>query len=365
MDIGERLKIAREAIGYTQTEAAKKAGLSGAPAISELESNKREPKFSQLNKLAEIYHKTVEFFFSDEIVTEEVLLWRKKPETQLYKETEEVFKELCLQYHNLELLTDEKKKAFLPFAKTSQAISSFEDSKSLALDIYKEFELGSIPSMALKQTLEEKYYVKIFYLDFEGSAISTVSSIFGPAILLNKKNKSWRRNYDLAHELFHILTWSNFRTNSVNIPTEKEEQLADKFASTLLLPEAPLLERLRGQVENNRISFTSAMLDNLAREFGVSFEALLWRIKSIYGLDESKTKEYIERVKETQRIPRLSDTPEELPERYCVLAQRALKQGKLSLMQFAKYMRISYKKAQEYLTEDEDITDEKISISVA
>ncbi|MBA7715445.1 hypothetical protein ES703_124491 [subsurface metagenome] len=34
-------------------------------------------------------------------------------------------------------------------------------------------------------------------------------------------------------------------------------------------------------------------------------------------------------------------------------------------MQFAKYMSMSYRKAQEYLTEDEDFKDEKISISVA
>ena len=34
-------------------------------------------------------------------------------------------------------------------------------------------------------------------------------------------------------------------------------------------------------------------------------------------------------------------------------------------MQFSRYMGISYRKAQEYLVDDEDFTDEKISISVA
>jgi molybdenum-dependent DNA-binding transcriptional regulator ModE len=42
-----------------------------------------------------------------------------------------------------------------------------------------------------------------------------------------------------------------------------------------------------------------------------------------------------------------------------------LRDGKLSLIQFAKYMGISYKKAQEYLMDEEDFTDEKISIPVA
>jgi hypothetical protein len=63
--------------------------------------------------------------------------------------------------------------------------------------------------------------------------------------------------------------------------------------------------------------------------------------------------------------PRESDKVESLPERYCDLAQRALRNGRLSLMQFAKYMGISYKKAQEYLTDEEGLTDEEISIPVA
>ena len=63
--------------------------------------------------------------------------------------------------------------------------------------------------------------------------------------------------------------------------------------------------------------------------------------------------------------PRESEKPETLPARYCDLAQRALRDGRLSLIQFAKYMGISYKKAQEYLMDDEDFADEKFTIPVA
>jgi transcriptional regulator with XRE-family HTH domain len=50
MDIGQRLKIARESIGYTLEKASQESGI-GQSSLSEFENNKREPKFSHLSKL--------------------------------------------------------------------------------------------------------------------------------------------------------------------------------------------------------------------------------------------------------------------------------------------------------------------------
>ena len=54
MNIGQRLKNARETIGYTQKKVSELTGV-GESSISEFENNEREPKFSQLSKLAEVY----------------------------------------------------------------------------------------------------------------------------------------------------------------------------------------------------------------------------------------------------------------------------------------------------------------------
>ncbi len=108
-------------------------------------------------------------------------------------------------------------------------------------------------------------------------------------------------------------------------------------------------------------------MDNIAREFDVSLEALLYRVASIHRFRKEDTERYVNAAKQYLKLlkPRTSYKPNKLPERYCDLAQRALREGKLSLMQFAKYMDISYRKAQDYIMEDEDFTDEKISIPVA
>lgn len=366
MNIGERLKIARETIGYNQTEAAQKAGLSSASTICDFENGKREPKFSQLSKLAEIYHKSVEFFFSENIPAEPILLCRSSPADEANrKKVEAEFKELCEQYYKLEVLTGELRDVRLPEpdCKNSNEFQ-FGDAYSLAHKTAREFSLGDIPSDSLKRVLEEKYYIKIFHFPFEGSAISTVDQ-FGHAILLNnsESTKEWRRNFDLAHELFHILSWNIFRSYTYNyVSSDLEEKLADAFASALLMPEELLKDKFR-QYSNNKGQITFDRLDDIAREFGVSLEALLWRLHYIYKKEKAETTKYIE-IARNYRKPRQSPMPNKLPERYCALAERALREGSLSLMQFAKFMDISYKKAQEYLTEDEDFTDEKVSIPV-
>ena len=220
----------------------------------------------------------------------------------------------------------------------------------------------------LQKKLQQKaeLYGVIFYLDFSGSAISTVSSEFGSAILLNRQNRLWRRNYDLAHELFHLLTWDVFRKGNTDAsePSELEEKFANAFASRLLLPAESVKDRIETAIKDNKVSLIA--LDEIAREFGVSLEALLWRMPYLYNISGEVIVKYVEQAERIIRRPsRKSDEPDELPERYCSLAIRALREGKLSLMQFAKYMGISYRKAQEYLTENEEFTDEEISISVA
>ena len=365
MNIGERLKIARNSIGYTLEKASQESGI-GQSSISEFENNKREPKFSHLSKLADIYKKKIEFFLADKPIIEKVMLWRDKPiSEEEMKKTEQEFYQLCEQYRDLEILMDEVKQSKLPVPDITEPEKfDYDQAELFAKEVQEKFRLGDVPISSLKQILEEIYHIKIFYLDFPGSAISTVSEEFGPAILLNAKNKQWRRSYDLAHELFHLLTWNVFRSKS-KLKDGHENRLANAFASRLLMPEEPVKARVKAGI-NDKGQISLDRLYDIAREFDVSLIALIYRIASIYRFKKDETKKYIDSAEKYLRSlkPRPSYEPPKLPERYCDLAMRALREGKQSLMQFAKYMSISYKKAQEYLTEEEGFTDETISISV-
>ena len=368
MQIGERLRIARDAIGCTLEKTAEETGI-GQSSLCEFENGKREPRFSQLSRLAEFYKRPIEFFLSDNSPVGAAMLWRDPPsrEEQI-KKTEAEFRQRCEQFHRLEVLMAEPKATDLPQAKGSREKFSYRDGAQLAEEFQKQFLLSEIPSGLLRQVLEEKFRVKIFHLAFSGSAISVLSPEFGAAVLLNSQNKLWRRNSDLAHELFHLLTWNIFRdpNPSTCAASETEEKLADAFASRLLLPTDAVKNRIddlkdaKGQISMER-------LDEIAREFGVSLKALLWRLLYLYNKSAEEIQQYIKEAEKLRltRPPRQSDLPDNLPERYCSLAVRALQEGKLSLLQFAKYMGLTYKEAQECLMSRENEVDEKVSIPVA
>ena len=60
-------------------------------------------------------------------------------------------------------------------------------------------------------------FVKVFHLPLEptGTAASTYGEAFGMAVLLNSSHVAWRRNFDLAHELFQqILELENQGSNN-------------------------------------------------------------------------------------------------------------------------------------------------------
>jgi Zn-dependent peptidase ImmA (M78 family)/transcriptional regulator with XRE-family HTH domain len=367
MQIRQRLKVARKAIGFTLERAANESGI-GQSSLSDFENGKREPKFSQLSKLADVYRKTVEFFLTDEAIVEDVILWRDRPSEEEAKKTEAEFKQLCQQYRNLEVLLNEISSVKLSQPDVKREQFDYRQAGHLAESFQRTLLLGDIPSASVKQILEEKFYVKIFHLEFCGSTISTVSKEFGPAILLNSKSKVWRRNFDLGHELFHLLTWQIFREADAgeHEPSEFEEKLANAFASRLLLPTDTVKDKIEQAADQKKqISFKA--LDEIAREFGVSLEALLWRMLYLNNKSAEDIEGYIKHVQQMKisRPARRSDQPDKLPERYCTLAIRALREGKLSVMQFKKYMDLSYKEAEGYLTDEEGLTDEKISISAA
>jgi Zn-dependent peptidase ImmA (M78 family) len=224
--------------------------------------------------------------------------------------------------------------------------------EELARSVRAQLGLGDRPALALPRVLEEDYGVKVFHLAFEptGTAACSRSETFGDAILLNAGNVRWRRNFDLAHELFHLLTWGVFRSSSATT-TGEEEKLADRFASALLLPEEALRSAVtRRQTETNKLS--TAALFEIARDFDVSIDALVWRLHDLYGgKDREYTKKRIEALHEVAKLyeERTKDAPPPRPERFRALAITTLRAGEISTGRFAEYLGISRGEAMKYV----------------
>ena len=369
MELGKRLLEARERTKLSLTDVKQRTAI-GESSLSEFENGKREPKIKQLVMLAELYGKQLSFFLSEQAEAEDQILWRTQP-----AEGAEIhecrFLKLCAQYRRLEEWMHDVISPQLPNA---ESIRTYTDVEGLALKVGRDLNLGDRPAFALHRALEEDCGIKVFYEDLEpaGTAACVKSKQFGWAILLNAKNAPVRQNFDLAHELFHLLVWNVYRPSSGNasygagtesIAEGTEEQFADKFASCLLLPN----DAVRKAADRRRTAdgkLPKVVLPDIAKQFGVSTAALIWRLHWVYNwgqTQEEGTRQLIESVKSLREVPiggEKTEQPAKYPERYRMLAVQALRRGELSVGRFMEYTEIGRKEAMSYQEQEENLLGE-------
>jgi XRE family transcriptional regulator, fatty acid utilization regulator len=371
LKLAERLVYARNRAGLTGAQVRERTQI-GESSLSEFENGKREPNLSQLQKLARAYQRSIAFFLESSPIRQELVLWRERPEKEA-TEIEARFLRLCEQYHNLEIWCNEHAPLMLPQEKTKPADTyTNSDAEELAKSVRRELQLGDRPGPGLLNTLEEVCGIKIFHLEFEptGTAASTLNETFGAAILLNALNVRWRRNFDLGHELFHVLTWDIFRTTNDEqtsvIPSDREERLADIFAANLLMPSEATKTAVNTRRKGGTLTFEA--LFDIAREFDVSVESLLWRIHYLFRshAETESTKQDIEKARRLASVfgEREQTKVPVRPSRYKALAIRALRHGEMSMGRFAEYLDITRQKAMEY-AEQESGDDEEIQFAPA
>ena len=353
MDLIAKLKHARENIGLTQKRVSALSGIDDS-SLSAFETGRAEQRLGQLARLAEVYRVPVTYFFDETAPAPQVVLWRNEPEDEAQARGD--FLQLCRQYRQLEAWTNEPNDKQLPNIDTSTGTFHYPQVEELANNAREIMGLGDRPGQSLYTVLEEVYGTKIFHLDLgdTGTAASAVSEEFGQAILFNTRCSRWRRNHDLAHELFHLLTWARFNhTDASARPSDTEEKYATCFAGNLLLPADVVRPAIAKAADaEGRISFDQ--IDTVAREFDVSLESLIWRMHFLNNWKSDTTHHYVDQAKAfvtaTHREP--GEKPRRLPERYRALAIKALRNGDISQGRFAKFMNVSRPKVDVYMAKD-------------
>ncbi|MDP1560526.1 MAG: XRE family transcriptional regulator [Pirellulaceae bacterium] len=359
MTIGTRLKWAREAAGLTQRQLSVETEI-GVSTISEFESDTRGPSALQMVQLAAALQRSVDFFHQPGAPTAEVVLWRQRPTDAPVERIQVQLLQLAEQFHRLEQLCGNPEPPQLEFASGDATTFSLRKAEGLAHEFRNRYALGERPGQVLLRVLEDVIGVKVFFLDFEpsGTAACTLSDKFGPAILLNGKNVSWRRNFDLAHELFHLLTWKVFRSHSslgTEVSTPREERLADCFAGHLLVPDDALRAAItRQQREKTTLDFDD--LFDVARQFAVSVPALVFRCQEEGIIHRDAADRLLTQILGRNHFweKRKNFPPPKRPFRFEALAFEAIGKGLIGTGKFADFMGISRHQAMKLLEEKED-----------
>jgi len=337
-------------MNLTLADVQKRSGI-GSSTLSEFENGKREPRLLQLKDLAELYHRSTSFFLDEGPLPVEIVLWREKPTSPNAELVQAELLKLAEQYRNLERWCEDVEEHDLPTKRGNPQRFGYTQAEKLAHEFRTRYGLGDRPGQSLLRVLEEVCKVKVFHMQFEpsGSAACTFSDRYGAAILLNSNHVRWRRNFDLAHELFHLLTWKVFRqldTSSTVEASPQEEKLATCFARNLLMPQDQLriaIDSQRG--ERKKLAFDD--LFEIARQFDVSVEALLRQVGFIYNLSEDVVEQDIETLRDRISFwdKRQHDTPPNRPLRFEALASEALRKGLIATGRYAEYLGITRRQA--------------------
>jgi Zn-dependent peptidase ImmA (M78 family)/transcriptional regulator with XRE-family HTH domain len=354
--VAARLRRAREEAGMTLTEATRKMGFENHQVLLNIEKGERAVKALELVHFAQLYTRTLDFFLSAaEPAPRPTVAWRERGDEAQVKQAEHRFLSYCEDYARLETLAEGEPTQFR--LESGGKVNSFDDAVALGEDLSKRLELGSHPAHGLGTVLEERG-VKIVMGDIggAGSAASTRGE-FGAGILINWCNAPWRINYDIAHELFHLLTWDQFPPAETPPPNGEKalaDRFADAFASAFLLPEANAVKEFRDRTKGKNLTYLNCV--SMASDFGVSRQALIWRLINLRLVTkDSGTKAMgSDTLRDIDRVVRREEwkPPVEWPTpRFVAVAFKCLQLGRVSRARFAQLMGIHRNRVDAFLAE--------------
>lgn len=248
MELGKRLRLAREASGLTQDAVAAKLNLNRS-AVSQIESGTRAVTSLELDKLAFLYGRDIREFLRGDFQEKEslVALFRANPDVV---ESEEVMDSLrhCValarEQSNLEKLLDIYQNgraiATYPVSAPGRKWDAIEQGEAIANEERQRLGLGFAPIEDIAELLEsEGIRTSQVALSNDISGFTLNARDVGPLIVVNKKHPAVRRRYSYAHEYAHVL-FDRSMSGVVSRESERNnmpEVRANAFAAAFLMPE--------------------------------------------------------------------------------------------------------------------------------
>lgn len=352
-NLGEMLQKSRKQCGMTQSDAAKVIDAARTTLVA-IEKGDRRLKSSELIKLARAYGRAVSDFVkpTPEIATFAVQFRAayqrsEKEEAQVDPLIQE-FEILCQNYLRLEQIVDAPLPKNYPQEYEVTNMPLEVAAESLAIAERQRLGLGDGPIPLLRDVLEQSVGLRIFYLKMppEYSGVYSYNEQLGGCIGINANHPEERRRWSLAHEYLHFLAHRRkpvFDYENQYKRKPESERLADAFPNYFLMPTSGLLKRFNDMYQAHG-KFTPTNLFTLAHYYGVSIQALIYRLEDMKllpsgtwdrlkdrGLKVSKVKQEIG----LEEIPQRTDLA---PTHYQHLAIEALDQGLITEGNFADFL---------------------------
>lgn len=350
--VGARIKARREELGFNQEVVARHLGFKDRQILSNIETGERKISADELLRVTEVLAAPLEYFTDPFLlVGEGQFSWRQSGvEAGKLNAYEQDAGRLIALFRVLGAQMGKQQPLLRRTLKLSKT-STFEEAAAAGERFAESFALGDKPAFRLAEVMAEELGILVLMVD-------AIKGVSGAAcrlpeldvVLINRAEVAGRRHYDLAHELFHILTWDLMPPERLEEtkgkPHGRVEQLADNFAAALLMPGAVLAQY--GEWHGLGGEALAERLNEVAEALGVTSSALRWRLvnaeylskAAAQNLDEALLRNNARKVKSAE-LPALFSKP------FAELVTEAVEAGRVSARRVAALLELPIEEIEE------------------
>lgn len=292
MFVGEKLTDIRLLHGYSRNELAKLVDVS-EQSIWQYENNYNGPRLEIVNKLKDLFNVKTKYFYKEKSYKTKfdpsLLAYRSKEINSIvktkYEATHLEFIEGFINLLEGYIAYPENKLVKIRdycvqfIVEASERLDRTEIIQHIAEYARKELQLGNDNQKLLFFLEKNGVFVFEKFLGEDIDAYSTWSKKDKPILILGTaKKSSVRRNFDLAHELGHLLLHYNMDLSELTkAEYKKVEAEAHDFASYFLMPKKEFIEDIK-QIQ--RVSNPNAYID-LKEKWLVSIAAMAYYARKL------------------------------------------------------------------------------------
>ncbi len=366
IEIGQRLRMARESAKQTQASAANAIDVARTTIVA-LEQGQRRVRMSELQKLAAIYDTSVNAILRREAVHLDMVPRFRR----LYQSTNDAIENAAKLLNDLvraeveleNMLGIERTRNYppeRPILPGDVRIQAEQDAQELR----DWLGLGSGPILDVIQMLDLRFGIRIYLRRLDGkiSGLFAYDEIAGACILLNANHPIERLRQSVIHELAHFM--GTRQKPEVFTLDEKfasrEERYANCFSRCFLTPARAVQQRF-AEYTAGQSHLTRRHIILLAHAFGISREAIGRRLEELFLARKGTWDWFVANGGITDKQARqvLGDLPDKrihaidaqgpVPPRLALLAREVWKRNFYSEGQLARLLNLDRNEMREVL----------------
>ena len=285
VDLGRRLRVARERVGFTQAQAADEIEVARTTLVA-IESGKRRVRMKELRALARSYGETVNALTRPEAMHVDLLpRFRKAADGKgsAACEAVDVLESLVKAEVELEGVLGVARVRSYPPERPLLRGDVRAQAEADAADMRQRLGIGMGRVTDIVSLLEIDLGIRVYIrpIDSGVSGLFAYDDAVGACVLLNAKHPRDRRTQTAAHELGHFVSCRN--TVEITFDGQRQsrvERHANAFAQAFLTPPRTVMERFAEWTRGSR-TLTRRHVILMAHFFGVSREALVRRLEDL------------------------------------------------------------------------------------